>query len=71
MRVLQPANVPVGQWFEERVDLAKDYRQAFGENAPDPVHCHLGRHRRHRPSSRGFVKGFAFLGRGEAPPPTH
>ena len=37
MRVLQPANSPVGQWFEERVDLAKDYRQAFGENAPDPV----------------------------------
>ena len=72
MRVLQPANSPVGQWFEERVDLAKDYRQAFGENAPDPVQLAISADTDNTgSSSRGFVKGFAFLGRGEAPPPTH
>ncbi len=37
MRVLQPASSPAGQWFTEQVDLAADYRQAFGEAPPDPT----------------------------------
>ena len=72
MRVLQPANSPVGQWFEELADLAKDYWQAFGENAPDPV----------QPTSRptpttparaaaASSKGSRSLGGAMAPPPTH
>ena len=37
MRVLRPADSPTGEWFEERVDLAKDYRQGFGEDPSNPV----------------------------------
>ena len=37
MRVLRPADSPTGQWFTEQVDLAADYRLAFGEEPPDPT----------------------------------
>ena len=37
MRVLRPAGSPTGQWFTEQVDLAADYRLAFGEEPPDPT----------------------------------
>jgi Protein of unknown function (DUF3047) len=37
MRVLRPASSPSGQWFSEQVDLAADYRRAFGEEPPDPT----------------------------------
>jgi hypothetical protein len=37
VRVLRPADTPTGQWFEEQVDVAADYRQAFGEEPPDPT----------------------------------
>lgn len=30
LRVLRPAEAPRGQWVEERVDLAADWRRAFG-----------------------------------------
>ena len=71
MRVLRPADSPTGEWFEERVDLAKDYRQGFGEDAPDPVQLAISADTDNTSSSsRGLVKGFAFLGRDEAPPPT-
>ena len=72
MRVLRPADSPTGEWFEERVDIAQDYRQSFGEDAPDPMQIAISADTDDTGStSRGFVKGFAFLGRGEAPPPTH
>ena len=72
MRVLRPADSPTGEWFEERVDLAKDYRQGFGENPPDPVQLAISADTDNTgSSSRGLVKGFAFLGHDEAPPPTH
>jgi hypothetical protein len=32
LRVLRPADAPRGQWVEERVDLAADWRAAFGGN---------------------------------------
>ncbi len=34
MRVLRPASAPRGRWFEERVDLAADWRAAFGADPP-------------------------------------
>ena len=72
MRVLRPADSPTGQWFEERVDLAQDYRLKFGEDPSDPVQLAISADTDNTSSSsRGFVKDFTFLGRGEAPPPTH
>jgi hypothetical protein len=72
MRVLRPADSPTGEWFEERVDLAKDYRQGFGEDPSNPVQLAISADTDNTSSSsRGLVKGFAFLGRDEAPPPTH
>jgi hypothetical protein len=72
MRVLRPADSPTGEWFEERVDLAKDYRQGFGEEPSNPVQLAISADTDNTSSSsRGLVKGFAFLGRDEAPPPTH
>jgi hypothetical protein len=72
MRVLRPADSPTGEWFEERVDLAKDYRQGFGENPSNPVQLAISADTDNTSSSsRGFVKGFAFLGHDEAAPPTH
>ena len=32
LRVLRPASAPLGQWVEERVDLGRDWRAAFGAN---------------------------------------
>ncbi|WP_424811793.1 DUF3047 domain-containing protein [Roseococcus sp. YIM B11640] len=34
VRVLRPAGSPQGRWFEERVDLAADWRRAFGGEPP-------------------------------------
>ena len=36
-KVLRPADSPTGEWFDERVDLAADYREAFGEEPSDPT----------------------------------
>ncbi|HYF06070.1 MAG TPA: DUF3047 domain-containing protein [Acetobacteraceae bacterium] len=37
VRVLRPADAPRGEWREERVDLAADWRAAFGGSAPPPL----------------------------------
>jgi Protein of unknown function (DUF3047) len=37
IKILRPADSPTGKWFEERVDVAADYRQAFGEPPQDPT----------------------------------
>lgn len=34
VRILRPAAAPTGRWFEERVDLAADWRAAFGGDPP-------------------------------------
>lgn len=34
VRVLRPAATPMGRWFEERVDLAADWRAGFGGEPP-------------------------------------
>jgi hypothetical protein len=37
IKVLRPARSPTGEWLQEEVDLAADYRAAFGEAPPDPT----------------------------------
>ena len=67
MRVLRPADSPTGEWFEERVDLLADYREAFGEDPPDPVQIAISADTDDtRSTSRGIVADIAFLGRDEA-----
>lgn len=36
--ILRTPADPVGMWLEERVDIAADFRAAFGWEAPDPTH---------------------------------
>jgi hypothetical protein len=37
VRVLRPTDSATSEWFTERVDLAADYREAFGEEPPNPA----------------------------------
>lgn len=70
MRVLRPAESPTGEWFEERVDLAADYREAFGEDPPDPAQIAISADTDDTgSSSRGFVARLSFVGRGAAAAP--
>jgi hypothetical protein len=34
---LRPADSPTDRWFTKHVDIAADYRQAFGEEPPNPA----------------------------------
>jgi Protein of unknown function (DUF3047) len=71
VRVLRPADSPTGQWFEERVDLVQDYREAFGEDPPDPVQIAISADTDDtRSTSRGFVQGLAFVPRDGMAPAT-
>jgi hypothetical protein len=36
VQILRPASSPTGEWFEEQVDIAADYRKAFGEKPENP-----------------------------------
>jgi hypothetical protein len=36
MVILRGVGAPTGEWFTEKIDSAKDYRAAFGEEAPKP-----------------------------------
>ena len=70
MRVLRPADSPTGEWFAERVDIAQDYRESFGEDPPDPTQIAISADTDDTGStSRGFVAALAFLGRDEPAPP--
>jgi hypothetical protein len=61
IRVLRPADSPTGKWFEEQVDLAADYRLAFGEEPPDPTQIAIQADTDDtRSQSRAFVAGLAF-----------
>jgi Protein of unknown function (DUF3047) len=72
MRVLRPADSPTGQWFQERVDLVADYREAFGEGPPDPSQIAISADTDDtRSTSRGFVDDLAFVGRDDAGPVTN
>jgi DUF3047 family protein len=61
IRVLRPADSPTGQWFKEQVDLAADYRLAFGEEPPDPTQIAIQADTDNTKSqSRAFVADLAF-----------
>ena len=34
MIILRPADTETGKWFDERIDIAEDYRRIFGSEAP-------------------------------------
>lgn len=69
VHVLRPADSPTGEWFEERVDLVQDYREAFGEDPPDPTQVAISADTDDTGStSRGFIDALAFVGRDESPP---
>jgi hypothetical protein len=62
VRVLRPADSPTGTWFEERVDLAADYRRAFGEEPPDPVQIAISADTDDtRSTARGLIADIAFV----------
>lgn len=42
VRILRPAQSPTGRWFDERVDLAADWRAAFGGDPPPMQEIAIG-----------------------------
>ena len=64
MRVLRPADSPTDRWFTEQVDLAADYRQAFGEEPPDPAQIAIQADTDNtRSTSRAWVADLTFAPR--------
>jgi hypothetical protein len=64
IRVLRPADSPSEKWFTERVDLAADYRQAFGEEPPNPAQIAIQADTDNTQStSRALVADIAFAPR--------
>jgi Protein of unknown function (DUF3047) len=64
LRVLRPADSPSGRWFTEQVDLAADYRLAFGEEPPDPTQIAIQADTDDTGSaSRAFIADLAFAPR--------
>ena len=66
IKVLRPADSPTGEWFEEQVDLAADYREAFGEDPPNPTQVAIQADTDNtRSASRAAIADLAFLSREE------
>jgi Protein of unknown function (DUF3047) len=64
IRVLRPASSPTGKWFTEQVDLAADYRLAFGEEPQDPTQIAIQADTDNTQSaSRALVADLAFVPR--------
>jgi hypothetical protein len=67
IEVLRPADSATGEWFEERVDLAADYRNAFGEEPPDPTQVAIQADTDNTHStSRAAIADLAFVARDGA-----
>ena len=67
IKVLRPAGSPTGEWFEERVDLAADYRDAFGAEPPDPTQLAIQADTDNTHStSRASIADLAFVSRQAA-----
>ncbi len=63
MKILRPARTPSGQWFAESIDIAEDYRQAFGSKAPNPLHIAISADTDDTESTaRGVIMNLGFLG---------
>jgi hypothetical protein len=70
VRVLRPADSPTGQWFEEQVDLAADYRRAFGDEPPNPTQIAIQADTDNTGSaSRALVADLEFVPRAAAAVP--
>jgi hypothetical protein len=64
MQVLRPADSPTDEWFTEQVDLAADYRRAFGEEPPNPAQIAIQADTDNTQStSRALVADLAFVPR--------
>jgi Protein of unknown function (DUF3047) len=64
IRVLRPADSPSDEWFTEEVDLAADYREAFGEEPPNPSQIAIQADTDNTHStSRGWVADLTFAPR--------
>ena len=62
--VLRPATSPTGQWFEEQVDVAADYRRAFGDPPENPAQLALEADTDNtHTSSRAEIAGLTFVPR--------
>jgi Protein of unknown function (DUF3047) len=67
IKVLRPADSPTGEWFEEQVDLAADYQEAFGEEPPDPTQLAIQADTDNTHSqSRAYIADIAFVPRAAA-----
>ena len=72
IKVLRPADSPTGVWFEEQVDLAADYRDAFGEEPPDPTQLAIQADTDNTHSkSRAYIADIAFVPREAAAAAAH
>ena len=63
MIVLRSGRAPTGRWLTEEVDLAADFRMAFGFAAPPPSHIALSADSDDRGGrSRAWVKDIEITG---------
>lgn len=62
MKILRPSSTPPGQWFTEEIDIARDYREAFGSEAPNPIHIAISADTDDtKSSSKGVVTDLRFV----------
>jgi len=62
MTILRSADAPTGQWFAEDIDIAADYKRAFGKPPPDPLYVAIGADTDDTASaSRGIVMDLEFV----------
>ena len=67
MTILRPANTASGPWFDEAIDIAEDYRIAFGSEPPAPVSLAIGADTDDTLSTaRAVVTDLAFIARSKA-----
>lgn len=69
VEILRPATSPTGEWFEEQVDIAADYRKAFGDQPehPSQIGIEADTDNTHK-ASRAKIADLAFVPRSAASP---
>jgi Protein of unknown function (DUF3047) len=67
IKVLRSVDSPTGEWFEEQVDLAADYRATFGKEPPNPTQLAIQADTDNTHSkSRAYIADLAFVPREAA-----
>lgn len=62
--ILRPAHSDEGVWFDEIIDVADDYRQTFGSDAPDPISIAIGADSDDTSSeAKGVIADLSFVAR--------